>query len=96
MRAWASDGGWRRAVRLVNRALKMMCKVLLGLGHMRGCAERIWGGSGMSRWGRAHQRSGDVFMWSRVHLKGPAAHLKGPGCVQRGWDTCRGARAWGV
>ena len=47
MRAWASDGGWRRAVRLVNRALKMMGKVVLGLGHMWGCAGSIWGRGGV-------------------------------------------------
>ena len=43
---WASDKGRRRAARLVDRALKMMCKVVLGLGHMRGCAGCIWDGGG--------------------------------------------------
>ena len=55
----------------------------------------IWGGSstchiekgrGASEgWGRV-----PVSVWSGAYLKGPVAHLKGPGCMQRGWDMCRG------
>ena len=66
--------------RLINRALKMMHKVVLGLGHMRGCTGHIWGGGSTLRRGRAHQRGRDVSVWSRAHPKKLVAYLKGLGC----------------
>ena len=83
-------------VRLVNRTLKMMCKVVLGLGHMRGCAGCIWDGGGTSRRSRACQRGGDMSRClcgagtskgASGTSEGARVHAERVGHVQGAWGT---------